>query len=176
MFKTYEKKHFFTARRRPKRPKFGQGRFQEATFSILNFDLFFGSNFVSFCLPKCLPLGTLLASKSIKKWIRNRTAQEVAPRSPPERPRPSQDAPEPPRTPQDALRNPHDGPGCLQKAFPNHLAQQPFSGKTTTSKSSKDVEKVKKNIMFLHDGLSAESLVKTESPFATVGGWRRWSR
>ena len=47
----------------PKRSQIDPSRSQEATFSLLNFDLVFGSILVSFWLPKCLPLGTLFGAK-----------------------------------------------------------------------------------------------------------------
>ena len=53
--------------------------------------------------PKCLPFGTLFALKIDQKSIRNRTPLKVAPRSPQDRPRPSQDAS---RTPPDTPRSP----------------------------------------------------------------------
>jgi hypothetical protein len=62
-------------------------------------------------------------SKSIKKTIRNRTASKVAPRSPQERPRPSQDAPrsppECPRTPQEASRIPPGPPPDAPRSSPD---------------------------------------------------------
>ena len=87
-----------------------------------------------FGLPKCVSFGTLLASQIDQKSIRNQTTLKVVPRSPQERPRPSQDAPgsppDTPRTLQDAFQTPpgrpqtpSQTPRMNQKAFPKHVAQ-----------------------------------------------------
>ena len=109
----------------PKRPKVDPSRSQEAIFSILNFDLILGSIFIPFWLPKCLPLGTLLATKIIQK---NSRSPQYSPRSPQDGPKIGQDGPrapkttprcpqgapktsqDPPKTPQDRLKTPQDAP------------------------------------------------------------------
>ena len=55
----------------PKQLKIEPSRSQEATFSLLNFDVVLGSILVPFWLPRCLPLGTLLATKIDQKNDRN---------------------------------------------------------------------------------------------------------
>ena len=109
----------------PKRPKVDPSRSQEAIFSILNFDLILGSIFIPFWLPKCLPLGTLLATKIFQK---NSRSPQDSPRSPQDGPKIGQDGPrapkttprcpqgapktsqDPPKTPQDRLKTPQDAP------------------------------------------------------------------
>ena len=104
----------------------------KSVFSLLNIDFNYDSFWDRFWLHFASPNASLLApfwrSKSIKKSIRNRTAFKVAPRTPQERPRPSQDAsrtpPESPRTPQeapgpfpDAPRSPPGPPRTTQNVF-----------------------------------------------------------
>ena len=111
----------------PKRPKVDPSRSQEAIFSILNFDLILGSIFIPFWLPKCLPLGTLLATKIIQK---NSRSPQDSPRSPQDGPKIGQDGPRapkttprcpqgapkvPPRPSQDPPRSPQDPPRCSQE-------------------------------------------------------------
>ena len=78
----------------PKRPKVDPSRSQEAIFSILNFDLILGSIFIPFWLPKCLPLGTLLATKIVQK---NSRSPQDSPRSPQDGPKIGQDGPRAPK-------------------------------------------------------------------------------
>ena len=75
----------------PKRPKIDPSRSQEVSFPLFNFDLVFESTLVPFWFPKCLPLGTLLASKIDQKNDPKSDCLEgrskIAPRAP------SRDAP-----------------------------------------------------------------------------------
>ena len=122
----------------PRRLQDGSKTVSKGTFSLLKIDFDFESFWDRFWLHLGSQNASLWApfwhSKSIKKTIRNRTASKVAPRSPQERPRPSQDAPrtppDTPRTPQDASRTPPGRPQTpsrtprtTHKAFPKHLAQ-----------------------------------------------------
>ena len=86
-------------------------------------------DFGRFWLPKCPPLGALLATKidqkNNQKFDSSKCRVKIAPRSPQERPRLSQDAPrtppESPRISQDASRT---TPGCPQmpsRTLPNDL-------------------------------------------------------
>jgi hypothetical protein len=132
-------------RARSRWPKIGPRRLQDVSktvlkgiCSLLKIDFDFESFWDRFWLHLGSQNASLWApfwrSKSIKKTIRNRTASKVAPRSPQERPRPSQDAPrtppESPRTPQEASRTPPGRPQmpCRTppddpRSFPKHLAQ-----------------------------------------------------
>ena len=111
--------------------------------------------------PKASFLAPFWRSKSIKKSIRNRNALKVAPRSPQERPRPSQDAPRTPlesprtsqeasRTPPDAPRSPHGTPRTIQNVFRSIWANNLF-GKI---KKFEIVEKMskKKSTTVIHSG------------------------
>ena len=86
----------------PKRPKIDPSRSQEATFSLLNFDLVLGSILMPFWLPKCLPLGTLLATKIHQKNDQeldcSKCRFKIATRPPKTAPGPPQERP---KTPQD---------------------------------------------------------------------------
>ena len=108
-------------------PKIGPRRLQDVSKTVLkgicsllqiafDFESFSDRFWLHFGSQNASLLAPFWRSKSIKKSIRNRTALKVAPRSPQERPRPSQDAPrtppESPRTPQEASWTP---PGCPKK-------------------------------------------------------------
>ena len=77
----------------------------------LDFVAFWGRFWCHFASPKASLWAPFWRSKSIKKSIRNRTAQKVAPRSPQDRPRPPQEAP---RTPQEHPRCPPGPPRPTQ--------------------------------------------------------------
>ena len=143
----------------PKRPKIDPSRSQEATFSLLNFDLVLGSILVPFWLPKCLPLGTLLATqidqKNDSKFDCSKCRLKIAtrppktsPGPPQERPKTPQDHPktpqEPakrpprppkgtPRPPQDLPRAPADSPQDHSKTV--HMPQHPFRSESCVSLS-----------------------------------------
>ena len=107
----------------PKRPKIDPSRSQEATFSLLNFDLVLGSILVPFWLPKCLPLGTLLTTKihqkNDKKLDCSKCRFKIATRPPKTAPAPPKSAPRLPKTtprpPKSSLRDSQDPPKCLQE-------------------------------------------------------------
>ena len=94
-------------------------RSQKTTSILRRFGFVLGPILAPFAPPNAVLLAPFWRSKSIKKSIRNRAAQKVAPRSPRDRPRPSQDVPQTPsgplktpsRTPQDAPRSPRTPPG-----------------------------------------------------------------
>ena len=133
-------------------------------------------------------VGTLFASKSIKKSMQNRNASKVASRSPQERPTASQDAsrtppgrpqiaPRPsktlPRCPPDPDGHPQDGPkGFSEAPGPRH-----FFGKIDKFEIVEKISKTQ-STMFIHDGHSTQSLTKIESRSqrSNPRGWRRWSR
>ena len=102
------------------------------------FGVVWGSFWDRFWLPLASPNASLLAPFWRPKSIKNRSEiglrLKVVPRSPQERPRPSQDAPgsppDTPRTLQDAFQTPpgrpqtpSQTPRMNQKAFPKHVAQ-----------------------------------------------------
>ena len=95
----------------PKRPKIDPSRSQEATFSLLNFDLNLGSILVPFWLPKCLPLGTLLATKidpkNNQKFDCSKCRVQIATRPPKTSPGPPQERP---KTRQDHPKTPKELP------------------------------------------------------------------
>ena len=99
----------------PKRPQIDPSRPQQATFSLLNFDLIFGSILVPFWLPKCLPLGTLLATKidpkNDRKFVCSKCRVQIATRPPKTSPGPPQERP---KTPQDHPKTPQE----LSKRLP----------------------------------------------------------
>ena len=108
--KTNEKSIFLTPRRSGNRANFDPRRLQEVISSLLNLHLDFGSIFAPFCLPKCLPLGTLFAPKihpkkliKIKvprKWPKTTPiSSQDGQRSPQEAPRGSQESPKKPKKP-----------------------------------------------------------------------------
>ena len=133
----------------PKRRKIDPSRFQDATFSLLNFDLVLGSILAPFWLPKCLPLGTLLALKINQKTDSKSDCLEgrskVAPRAPKTVPR---CPPDPPGEPQDPRRGLLDPPWIPQEALPDPLGRPKtfseasgpitFFGKIENSKSPPD--------------------------------------
>ena len=86
----------------PKPHRIDPSRSQEANFSLLNFDFDFGSILVPFWLPKCLPLGTLLATqidqKNDSKFDCSKCRLKIATRPPKTPPGPPQERP---KTPQD---------------------------------------------------------------------------
>ena len=98
----------------PKPPQIDPSRSQEATFSLLNFDLIFGSILVPFWLPKCLPFGTLLATKIDQKNDQklgcSKCRSKIATRPPKTSPGPPQECPKTPRSPQDLPRLPQEHP------------------------------------------------------------------
>ena len=104
----------------PKPSQVDPSRSQEATFSILNFDQVLGSILAPFWLPKCLPLGTLLALKIDQENDPKSDCLEgrskVAPRAPKTLPR---CPPDPPGEPQDPPRGLLDPPRMPQEALPD---------------------------------------------------------
>ena len=137
-----------------------------------------------FWLPKCLPLGTLLALKIDQKNDPKSDCLEgrskVAPRAPKTLPR---RPPDPPRTPQEASWTP---PGCPRSPpgpsrttqnffriiWPNNLFRK-------NRKIRNRRKKVEKKVDNGHpQWLPALVLTKTKSTVKTVEhrGWRRWSR
>ena len=152
----------------PKPPQIDPSRSQEATFSLLNFDLIFGSILVPFWLPKCLPFGTLLATKIDQKidpksdCLKGRS--KIAPRAPKTLPR---RPPDPPGQLQDASRTP---PGHPQ--MPSRIPQmhqnvseashpitrfQKFEKIEIVESCQKQVEK-KRSTTVIHGGHSHRSL------------------
>ena len=108
----------------PKRPKVDPSRSQEAIFSLLNFDLILGSIFIPFWLPKCLPLGTLLATKIIPKNSRSpQDRPKIAQDHPKMVPRSAKTTQEPPRPPQGAPKVPPRPPKTLPR--PPKIASRP---------------------------------------------------
>ena len=107
----------------PKRPKIDPSRSQEAIFSLLNFDLVLGSILVPFWLPKCLPLGTLLATKTDQKNNQkidcSKCRLKIATRPPKTSPGLPKSTPRSskttPRSPKSSLRDPQDPPKCPQE-------------------------------------------------------------
>ena len=87
----------------PKPPKIDPRRSQETTFSLLNFDLVLGSILAPFWLPKCLPLGTLLATKIDQKINQkldcSKCRPKIATRPPKTSPGPPKTLPRGPRAP-----------------------------------------------------------------------------
>merc|ERR1712023_146476 len=92
---------------------------------VFDFASFWDRFWLHFGSPNASLLAPFWSSKSIKKSIRNRTALKVAPRSPQESPRPSQDAPrtppERPRTLQYASRTPPGHPQMPSQTPPDDL-------------------------------------------------------
>ena len=135
----------------PKRPKIDPNRSQDATFSLLNFDLVLGSILAPFWLPKCLPLGTLWATKIDQKNDQTFDCSKCR-LSPQDRPRPPQDppksAPRPPKTtprpPKSSLRDPQDPPKCPQE--PPRSPQDSPRCSQETQKSPQDT------VTYLLDG------------------------
>ena len=183
-------------------PQIGPRRLQDVSktvlkgiFSLLKIDFDFESFWDRFWLHFGSQNASLWApfwrSKSIKKTIRNRTASKVAPRSPQERPRPSQDAPrtlpESPRTPQEASQTPPGPPPDAPRSSPDPPGRpKTFSEASVPITFFGKIEKFeiveKKSKKKVDNGhpqwLPALVLTKTESTFKTVEhkGWRRWSR
>ena len=77
----------------PKRPHIDPSRSQEAAFSLLNFDLVFGSIWLAFWLPKRLPLGTLFAPKIAPKNRKKFKCPKSPPKTTQFRPKTAQDRP-----------------------------------------------------------------------------------
>ena len=115
-------------------PKIGPRRLQDGPktvlkgfFSLLkidfDFELFWDRFWTHFGSQNASLWAPFWRSKSIKKTIRKWTALKVAPRSPQERPRPSQDAPRTPlesrRTSQDASRTPLGRPQMPSRTPPD---------------------------------------------------------
>ena len=108
----------------PKRPKIDPSRSRERTFSLLNFDLNLGSNLVPFWLPKCLPLGTLLATKidpkNNQKFDCSKCRVQIATRPPKTSPGPPQERPKTrqdhPKTTQELPKRPPRPPKMPSKA------------------------------------------------------------
>ena len=99
--------------------------------------------------------------QTIRKSIRNRSALKVAPRSPQERPRPSQDAPrtppESPRPPQEASRTPPGRPQMPSRTPPDDPKCFSEASGPKKSNSSKKGRK-KKSTMVIHGGHSHRPL------------------
>ena len=91
--KTHEKSTFLTPTRSGNRANFDPRRLQEVIISLLNLHLDFGSIFAPFCLPKRLPLGTLLLPKSFQTIDKNLKCPKSCPKSPQFRPKTAQDRP-----------------------------------------------------------------------------------
>ena len=108
----------------PKRPKIDPSRSQEATCSLLNFDLVLGSILVPFWLPKCLPLGTLLATKidqkNNQKFDCSKCCLKIATRPPKTSPGPPQERPKTsqdhPKTTQELPKRPPRPPKMPSRA------------------------------------------------------------
>ena len=147
----------------------------------LDFVSFWGRFWLHFASPNASLLAPFWRSKSIKKSIRNRTAQKVAPRSPQDRPRPPQEAP---RSPQDAPRTPLDGPKCPPgspldgpKGFSEAPGPRLFSEEalctTVVGKIGKfeivENKSKKKSTTVIRGGHSTQSRTKVERTFTTVG-------
>ena len=140
-------------------------------------------------------LGAILERpKSIKKSIRNRTAQKVAPRSPQDRPRPPQDAP---RTPQEPPRCPPGPPWTAQNALPDPPGRPKrlfrstwpstffrrgslYNGRRKNRKIRNRRKQVEKKVDNGHPRWSLQIIPhKNPKNFhngRTPRGWRRWSR
>jgi len=121
----------------PKRTKIDPRRSQEATFSLLNCDLVLGSILMAVWRPKCLPLGTLLATKigqkNDQKFDCSKCRFKIATRPPKSAPGPPQERPKnchdhpkttqelpqrpprPPKMPSRTPRSPQDSPRCSQE-------------------------------------------------------------
>ena len=167
----------------PKRPKIDPSRFQEATFSLLNFDLVFLSILAPFCLPKCLPLGTLLATKIDKKIDPklncSKGRSKIAPRAPKTLPR---GPPDLPGEPQDPPRGLLDLPRMLQEALPDPPGRPKmfseafgpitFFGKIEKVEIVENMLKKKRSTTVIHGGHPHPSSQKTNSTFKTVGTQR----
>ena len=162
--KTNRKSTKMPLRHPPERPKIGPNRFQEATFSLLNFDLVFGSIFAPFCLPKCLPFGAILPLK---------TDQKIGPKSDCSKSR-SKIAPRPPKTlprcPPDLPGALPDHPGRPKRLFRSTWPSSFFRKNRKVRARRKKVEK--KSRQRSSTVVTRIGRSKTESTFTTVGTQR----
>ena len=176
--KTNEKSTFLTPRRLEHRPKIAPRRLQEVIFLLVNFHLDVGLILVPFWLPKCLPLGTLLALKIVQKndpkmdCLKGRSKiAPRAPKTPPRRPPdPPRRAPGPPKRLPGAPRMAVSGCGCFW-LWPLWLLAP------NNSKSSRTCRK--KEVDNGHPRWSlalATQKPKALSQLSEPRGWRRWSR
>jgi hypothetical protein len=146
----------------------------------LRFLIILGSILAPFWLPKCLPLGTLLALQIDQKndpksdCLQGRSkiaprAPKTLPRRPPEPPGMPQDSPrglpDPPRTPSGCPKKLPGSPRTTQNVFrsswPNNLFR-----KNRKIRNRRKMSKTK-STMSIHGGRSTQSLAKIES---------RWQR
>ena len=112
-----------------KRPKIAQSRLQEATFSLLNFDLDFGSILAPFCLPKCLPWATLFGTKIDQKIDRKSDRSKSPPKTAPRAPKTA------PRLPQD---RPKSAPGRVLELFLRLFNNKEQQREVRATKNSKE--------------------------------------
>ena len=158
-----------------KRSKIDPSRYQEVTFSLLNFDLVLGSILSPFWLPKSLPWGTLLATKIDQKIDQklncSKSRSKIAPRPPKTLPR---CPPDPSGGPKMPFGRPKNAPRCLpepprttQNAFRSLWPNNLFQKNQKSRNRRKHVEK--KEVDNGHPRWSPASvLTKTESTFKTV--------
>ena len=111
------------------RPKIAQSRLQEATFSLLNFDLGFGPIFDPFCLPKCLPWATLVGTKIDQKIDRKSDRSKSRPKPAPRAPKTA------PRLPQD---RPKSAPGRVLELFLGLYSNKEQQREVRATKNSKE--------------------------------------
>ena len=111
------------------RPKIAQSRLQEATFSLLNFDLDFGSILAPFCLPKCLPWATLFGTKIDRKIDRKSDRSKSPPKTAPRAPKTA------PRLPQD---RPKSAPGRVLELFLGLFNNKEQQREVRATKNSKE--------------------------------------
>ena len=172
----------------PRRLQDGPKTALKGIFSLLkidfDFELFWDRFWLHFGSPNASLWAPFWRSKSIKKSIRNRTAQNVAPRSPQDRPRPPQDAPrtpqEPPRCPPGPpgrpkmpSRTPLDGPKGFSEAPGPRLFSEEALCTTVVGKIGKfeivENKSKKKSTTVIRGGHSTQSRTKVERTFTTVG-------